>query len=154
MFLLVRADGSVRALPGVAEIRNESNELLCFDDAGAMVERYTAPEVILYGDEEKIAPLIAETHAAQTTVEKMSVDGSKEPCCAVGCSSTAAVVYTFDGTQGGLKVGLCCAHESLIDDEAKKIVLNKLDLSRVIISEVERPLATVQTLPRFQLDSL
>ena len=143
MFLLVRADGSAQALPGVAEIRNEGNKLLCFDDAGAMVERYSAPEVILYGDEERIAPLIAETHAAQATVQKMSVDGSREPCCAVGCDDIEAVTFMFDGARGGVKLGLCGAHECLIDERAKTIALDELDLHRLVISEAEPPLTPV-----------
>ena len=150
MFLLVLADGSVQALPGIAEVRNEGNELLCFDDAGALVERYTAQEVLLYGDEARITPLIAETRAGQAAVQKMNVDGSQEPCCAVGCCAAAAVTFTFEGTQGGMKLGLCHAHEGLIDDDAKKIVLNRLDLRRVTLTEAkpaltpaEPPLASV-----------
>jgi hypothetical protein len=143
MFLLVLADGSARALPGVAEVRNEGNELLCFDDEGAIVERYTAQEVLLYGDEARIMPLIAETRAGQALVQKMSVDGSEEACCAVGCAATAAVLFTFESQQGGMKLGLCRAHECLIDDEAKKIVLNKLDLRRITISKAADPLAPI-----------
>jgi hypothetical protein len=155
MFLLVRADGSIQALPGVAEIRNVDNELLCFDYAGAIVERYSAQEVLLYGDEDRITPLIAETNGDRPVVQKISVDGSEETCCAVSCSDTASVVFRFDSKQGGMKVGLCGAHEGLIDDQAKKIVLSKLDLRRVILSEGEAGTpAPLYSLPRFQLDSL
>ena len=141
MFLLVLTDGSVRALPDVAEVRNEGNELLCFDDAGAIVERYSAREVLLYGDEARITPLVAETRTGQAVVQKMSVDGTEEACCAVGCAATAAVVFRFESPQGGMKLGLCRAHECLIDDEAKKVALNKLDLRRVNISVAGQPLA-------------
>ena len=141
MFLLVLADGRVRALPGVAEVRNEGNELLCFDDEGAIVERYTAQEVLLYGDEARIAPLVAETRTGQAAVQKTSADGTEEPCCAIGCAANAAVLFTFESPQGGMKLGLCRAHECLIDDEAKKVVLNKLDLRRVTISVAGQPLA-------------
>ena len=140
MFLLVRADGSVQGLPGIAAIRNEGNELLCFDNAGAVAERYSAQEVLLYGDEARITPLIAETRAGPVAVQKMQVDGSEEPCCATGCIATATVIFTFDSAQGCMTLGLCRAHQDLIDDDAKKIVLNRLDLRRVTIAAAEPPL--------------
>jgi hypothetical protein len=143
MFLLVLADGSARALPRVAEVRNEGNELLCFDDTGAIVERYTAQDVLIYGDEAKIAPLIAESRTGQAVVQKMSADGAGDQCCAADCATTAAVVFTFESTRGGLKLGLCRTHEDLVDDEARKIVLNKLDLRRVTISVAGQPLASI-----------
>jgi len=143
MFLLIRTDGSVEPLSDVTRIENEGNGLICLDGAGAIVRRYAPQQVLLYGEEAKMLPLLAEDRAATAKVQRVTADGSQAPCCAVGCDDTEAVTFMFDGARGGVKLGLCGAHECLIDVQGKTIALDELDLHRLVISEAEPPLTPV-----------
>ena len=58
MFLLVRTDGSVEPLPGITAIENDGKQLLCLDNSGTIIHRYTGQEVLLYGEEARILPLL------------------------------------------------------------------------------------------------
>ena len=133
MFLLVRTDGSVEPLPGVASIENDGKEVLCLDGTGAIVHRYVPQEVMLYGQEAKILPLLREMPARSTSVEKLLCNGDSEPCCARLCQSESAIVFVFEGTEGGLRLGLCESHQALVNEQTRKVMLDGLDLHRVTI---------------------
>ena len=133
MFLLVRTDGSVEPLPGVASIENDGKELLCRDGTGTIVHRYTPREVLLYGEEVRILPLLEEHRDPEARVQKLILDGSQQSCAALSCGDTAAVSFRFESPQGELKLGLCQGHQSLIDEQARTIVLNELDLHRLTV---------------------
>jgi hypothetical protein len=57
MFRVVLADGSIRELPRVADATVEKNALICYDEKGAIVERYEPREVIAFGRDGAIANL-------------------------------------------------------------------------------------------------
>ncbi len=137
MFLLVRADGTIEPLPGVFAIENDGTGLFCLDAMGAIVGRYTPQEVLLYGDDSRIPPLLAEYADSGSRTQKLTLDGHAEPCCAVACDNPAALAFIFKGPGVGMKISLCRAHEGLIDDRAKSVVLDDLDLRRLTISRAE-----------------
>src|SRR5688500_633301 len=80
VFLLVRADGTVESLPGVFAIENDGTGLFCLDAMGAIVGRYTPQEVLLYGDDSRILPLLAEYADSGSRTQKLTLDGHAEPC--------------------------------------------------------------------------
>ena len=57
MFRVVLADGSIKELPRVADATVEKNALICYDDKGAIVQRYEPREVIAFGHDGAIARL-------------------------------------------------------------------------------------------------
>ena len=58
MFLVVRSDGSIERLPGVAKIVNEDHTLSCYDEDGALLTSYIDREVMVYGQDRTVEPLI------------------------------------------------------------------------------------------------
>ena len=135
MFVLVLANGSARHLPGVAKIKHENGVMLCLDEEGGIVDRYKPQEVMVYGDESSIDALMSDFSAAPTIVEKR-VAANGLDCAARGCELPATLILDFDSALGRLTVGLCEAHQPLIDQGAKRIALDRLDLRRLAISDV------------------
>ena len=115
MFLLVRTDGSVEPLPGITAIENDGKQLLCLDNSGTIIHRYTGQEVRKPG----YCLYLEEYRVHEARVQKLILGGSQESCAALNCGGTAAVSFQFESTQGELKLGLCQKHQTLIDEQSR-----------------------------------
>ena len=135
MFLLVRSDGSIETLPGVAAVENDGQALLCLDEAGEIIARYNAREVLLYGQDRRILPLMDEYWDSESAVRQL--DGRSMSCSASACNDTATVSFRFAGSHGEMNFGLCETHESLVNENAKTIAFDELDMRRMSISRAD-----------------
>jgi hypothetical protein len=74
MFRVVLADGSILEVPSVARAEVKENCLICYNEQGAVLQKYGSREVIAYGDDGSILAMIESGHLAELMPEHDSAN--------------------------------------------------------------------------------